>query len=53
MPPKKSAVVKTPELKKKVNKWISFVKEYSIKNNKPYRDCLKDETCKQQYKNSV
>jgi len=36
--------------KKMPNKWITFVKEYSIKHNIPYKDALKDSKCKDAYK---
>jgi hypothetical protein len=36
--------------KKMPNKWITFVKQYSIKHNIPYKDALKDSKCKDAYK---
>jgi len=36
---------------KTVNKWSEHVKQYSKKHNKSYGQCLKDEKCKEEYKN--
>ena len=31
------------------NKWIEYVKAYSLKHNMKYNDCLKDVNCKAEY----
>ena len=38
--------------KRPASKWIIFVKKFSVKNGKSYRDALKDPRCKLEYHKS-
>lgn len=48
----KSKHAKTKKGKRPASKWIIFVKKFSVKNGKSYRDALKDPRCKLEYHKS-